>query len=80
MWYVYILECTKGTLYTGITKDLKRRFEEHKKKKARYTSYNPPKRIVYKEIFPTRSRASKRESEIKAWPRRKKLSLINGIL
>ena len=78
MWYVYILECAKGTLYTGITKDPERRFKEHQNKKARYTGYNPPKKIVYTETCETRSQALKREAEIKKWKREKKLTLIRN--
>ena len=76
MWYVYILECKNKSLYTGITTDLERRFNEHKEKSARYTSYNPPLRILYKETASTRSKALKREALIKSWPRKKKLELI----
>jgi putative endonuclease len=78
MWYTYILECRNGTLYTGITTDLKRRFKDHQKKTTHYTSYNPPKKIVYSESFQTKSKALKRESQIKVWTRRKKLALIGG--
>jgi len=80
MWYTYILECKNETLYTGITNNLDRRFKEHFKKTTHYTSYNPPKRIVYKELFPTKSEAAKRESQIKGWTRKKKLALIDGNL
>ena len=52
-WYVYILECKSGTLYTGITTDVERRFQEHLEKSARYTSYNPPVRVVYREVKKT---------------------------
>ena len=77
-YYVYILECKNSALYTGITNDVKRRFKEHKKKTAKYTSYNPPVKIVYKEEFPNKSNAAKREAQIKSWTRRKKLALISG--
>jgi putative endonuclease len=80
MWYVYILECKDKSLYTGITNNLERRFQEHHKNTTRYTSYNPPIRIVCKEPFPTKSKAAKREAQIKGWTRKKKLDLINGDL
>ena len=74
---VYILECASGALYTGITTHLKRRFAEHKNGTgARYTRANPPKRIVYSKKLKTRSAASKREAEIKSWPRERKLEMI----
>ena len=80
VWFVYILRCKNKSLYTGITTDLKRRFEEHRNKGARYTSYNPPVRFVHTEQFATRSEALKRESQIKSWDRSKKLALIRGAL
>jgi predicted GIY-YIG superfamily endonuclease len=78
MWYVYILECNDGSLYTGATSNLERRFREHQKGTAHYTSYNPPKSIVYAEQFSTKSEALKREAQLKSWTRRKKLALISG--
>ncbi|MFA5339763.1 MAG: GIY-YIG nuclease family protein [Candidatus Omnitrophota bacterium] len=81
MWYIYILKCKGGTLYTGMTNDLERRFKEHLSGKSRYTSYNRPVCLVYKEEHPTRSAAAKREAEIKNWARGKKLALIkSGIM
>lgn len=76
MWYVYILECKNGTLYTGVTTDVVRRFKEHQNKSARYTSYNPPKRVVHQESFRSKSKAFKREAEIKSWPRKRKQALF----
>lgn len=80
MYYVYILECDDGSLYTGITTDLKRRLKEHKSGSgARYTRSRKAARFVYTEKRPDRSSALKREAEIKRWPKRKKLDLINGM-
>ena len=77
-YFVYILECANGTLYTGITTDIKRRFEEHRAKAgSHYTASHKAKKIVYKEIAPTRSEALKREAELKSWRREKKLALFN---
>ena len=78
MWYVYILQCKNNTLYTGVTNDLERRFKGHLNKNTHYTSYNPPVGIVYKEEHSTKSLALKREFEIKSWPRKKKLVLIQN--
>lgn len=76
-FFVYILECTDKTLYTGITNNLERRLKEHQTGKGgHYTSYNPGKKIRYYEEYPTRSVASKREAQIKNWSRTKKLALI----
>ena len=78
MWTIYILECKNKSFYTGITTDLARRFQEHLNKKSRYTSYNPPVKIVYKEFQETRSQALKREFYIRKLPRKKKIALLSG--
>jgi len=76
-WYVYILECTNKTLYTGITNNLQRRLKEHQTGKGgHYTRYNPGKKIRYTEEYPSRSTAQKREAQIKKLNRGKKLDLI----
>jgi len=78
-YFVYLLECANRSLYTGITTDLKRRFKEHLSGKGgHYTRANKAIRILYHEKQPTRSRALKREAEIKSWPRAKKLALIKN--
>jgi predicted GIY-YIG superfamily endonuclease len=75
-YFVYILKCKDGTLYTGIATDVERRLMEHRGKKgARYTRARGAGRIVYKEAAGTRSEALKREAEIKKWSREKKLQL-----
>lgn len=77
MYYIYILECKDGTLYTGITTDVERRFNEHKNKKGgHYTSARGVVRVAYTEEHPNRSEASKREAEIKGWGRDRKIALI----
>lgn len=76
MYFVYLLECRDGSLYTGITTDVKRRFAEHQSGTgARYTASKGAKRVVFTERHRDRSSASKREAEIKRWPRAKKLAL-----
>ena len=77
-WFIYIIETLNAKLYTGITTDVERRFDEHKnsKKGAKFTKSNPVKSIVYIEFSSDRSSASKREYEIKQMPRKKKLELI----
>ena len=79
-YFVYILECSNGTLYTGITTDIKRRVDEHNnsKKGARYTKLRRPVKLVYSEKSEDRSSASKREYEIKKLKRSEKLELINA--
>ncbi|MHB8860544.1 MAG: GIY-YIG nuclease family protein [Minisyncoccota bacterium] len=77
MYFVYVLECGDGSLYTGITTDVARRFAEHQKGiGSHFTRAKRAKRIVYTEECADRSSAQKREAEIKRWPREKKLSLI----
>jgi len=78
MYYVYLLRCADSSIYTGITNDLKNRLRQHTKGKAsKYTRAKGAVNIVYSEIHPTRSAALKREAEIKKWPRKKKLDLID---
>ncbi|TSC70716.1 MAG: putative endonuclease [Parcubacteria group bacterium Gr01-1014_49] len=76
-YFVYILSCADGSLYTGVTTDVKRRFAEHKKGTGgRFTRARKVKRVVYTERHPDRSSAQKREAQIKSWPRKKKLALV----
>lgn len=76
-WYVYILRCTDGTLYTGITNNLARRCEQHNAGTAsRYTRSRLPVVLVYQEIQASRSLALKRELAIKRLPRQQKVMLI----
>lgn len=78
MWYVYILECSDGTLYTGITTDLNKRIKTHNNGKgAKYTRTRIP--VVLRASFEAtdRSHASKEEYRIKQLSRKEKLSLIN---
>ncbi|MDD4940397.1 MAG: GIY-YIG nuclease family protein [Candidatus Omnitrophica bacterium] len=77
-WQVYILQCKNGSLYTGMTCDVERRYKEHVRGSARYTSYNPPVRLLYAEDCADRSSALKREGQIKSWPRSKKLALVDN--
>jgi len=78
MYFVYLLQCADKSIYTGITTDVARRLIEHQTKKtgAKYTRAKGAVKILHTEKFKTRSTASKREVEIKKWPRSKKLSLI----
>lgn len=76
-WCVYMLLCDDNTIYTGITNDLKKRFENHiLGKGAKYLRGRKPLEIVYTENFQNRSMATKREMEIKKLNRRKKEALI----
>ena len=79
MYYVYIVQCSDKTLYTGIATELERRIDEHNhsEKGAKYTRVRRPVKLVYSEEHPDRSSASKREYEIKKrMNRAEKLVLI----
>ena len=77
-WYVYIVQCVVGSLYTGITVDLDRRLNEHNtsNKGAKYTRSRRPVQMMYSETHETRSLASKREYAIKQLTRKEKLNLL----
>jgi putative endonuclease len=76
-WCVYIVECNDRSLYTGITNDLVKRIIEHNRGRgARYTAGKRPVRLVYWEHAASKSAAGRKESQIKAWSRGKKLRLI----
>lgn len=77
MWFVYILECKDKTLYTGITKDVERRFSEHKNKKgAKYTASHQVDKVVYVQRHSTMSSALKRELQIKRLSTEEKKNLL----
>lgn len=78
-YFVYILECSDGTLYTGITTDLTRRLDEHNNstKGAKYTRARRPVVMVYSEELLTRSEATKREYKIKRMKRTNKFKLYS---
>ncbi len=77
-WYVYILRCGDGTLYTGITDDVPRRLAAHRSGKgAKYTRGRGPLSLVYTEACPDRSAAARREYAIKRLPKREKEALLS---
>lgn len=76
MWFVYILLCKDGSLYTGISNNVKKRLSDHKEGKGgKYTRSHQPLKVVYQEELITRSEALKREAEIKSWSRQQKIEL-----
>jgi putative endonuclease len=78
MWYIYILECADGSLYTGSTTDISRRLKEHNSGKGgNYTRMRYPVKLLLAEPYQSRSLAQKREAQIKRWTRDKKLALIH---
>ncbi|MCE9624743.1 MAG: GIY-YIG nuclease family protein [Deltaproteobacteria bacterium] len=78
-WFVYILSCGDGSLYTGITNNLERRLDSHNKGKAsRYTRARLPVTLIYSEKRGDRSTASIREAEIKRLSRAEKDALVQA--
>lgn len=78
-WYLYILRCRDGSLYTGITTDVEKRLEAHRSGKgAKYTRGRSPLELVYREVCGTHSDALKRELQIKALTREEKQKLIDA--
>jgi len=78
-WYVYMLRCADGSLYTGVTTDLARREQEHNtndKLGARYTRGRRPVVLVWSEPHPDRASASRREVALKRLKRMQKERLI----
>ena len=77
VWYLYMLRCRDGSLYTGITTDVQRRLEAHRSGKgAKYTRGRAPLELVYTEECGTYSLALKRELAIKAMKTTQKNNLI----
>jgi putative endonuclease len=78
--YVYILECSDKTLYTGTTNNIEKRIQEHNNTRtgAKYTRTRRPVKLVYVEACSTPSIALKREAEIKKLSRAQKLLLIRN--
>jgi len=74
MYYLYILKCSDSSFYTGITNNLEKRFQMHKKGLgSKYVKSRLPFVHIYTEEFKDRSSAQKRESEIKQWSRDRKI-------
>ena len=80
MPFVYMVQCSDGTLYTGWTTDVKARVNAHNAGQGSlYCKQRRPVLLVYQEELPSRSEAQRRELAIKALPRRKKLALIYNL-
>jgi len=76
-WYVYLLRCRDGSLYTGITTDLDRRLREHNRGRrgARYTRARRPVTLAWWERQPDRAAASRRERALRRLPAARKRAL-----
>ena len=76
-WFVYMLRCGDGTLYTGVTDDVPRRLAAHRSGKgAKYTRGRGPLKLVYQEQVPDKSAALRREYQIKQLTKQKKEALL----
>lgn len=78
-YFLYILRCGDGSLYTGITTDVEKRLAAHQSGKgAKYTRGRGPLTVVYRELCGDKPTALRRELEVKALTREQKLALIEG--
>ena len=80
-WYVYMIRCSDGSLYAGVTTDVERRFAEHKeggKVGAKYTRAKIPLRVVYVEPQASRSEAQVREHQLKKLTKAEKEALVKS--
>ncbi len=78
-WHVYMLRCSGGSLYTGITTDIKRRVEQHNiGTGSKYTRAHLPIELVWSECAKSESDAKKREAEVKKLSKQNKELLINN--
>lgn len=78
-WFVYMVECSDGSLYTGVTNDLERRLQEHNEGTAsRYTRSRRPVRLRYREPCESRSAALMRECALRLLSPREKWALVAG--
>ena len=76
-WFVYLVECGDGSLYTGVARDPRRRLAEHNAGRgSAYVRSRLPARLIYTEPCRGRGVALRREAELKRWPRAEKLRLV----
>lgn len=81
MWFLYVLECSDGSLYTGVTTNIQRRLNEHNTsdRGAKYTKTRRPVKLVWHKEYPTRSEAQSEEYRFKKLTRKNKLKIINQL-
>jgi putative endonuclease len=79
LFYVYILQCNHGFLYTGYTSNLQERLSEHfAGRGCRFTISNKPLKLIYFEVHSTQKSAMNRELAIKKMRRKEKLKLVSN--
>jgi putative endonuclease len=72
-WYVYLVRCCDGSIYTGISDDVEARIRKHNSGKgAKYTAQRRPVSLLYSELHPDQGTAMKRESQVKRWRKDRK--------
>jgi len=80
-WVVYMIECLDGSIYTGMSSDVERRWNEHNDVMgSKYTGSHRPVRLLWTETHNDKESAERREMQIKRWTHRKKLALASGDL
>lgn len=82
-WFIYLIRTNSGALYTGITRDIERRFEEHRSggpKAAKALRGRGPLTLEFQQCIDSHSEALKLEIQIKKWPKTRKEALIAGKL
>jgi putative endonuclease len=78
-WWLYMIECKGGGIYTGIAKDVEARYEKHAKGKgAAYTRMNPPVRLLCKVEFPSHREAAMAEYDMKRMKRAEKIQWVEA--
>ncbi len=81
MFFVYIVECSDNTFYTGMTKDINKRLKMHNGEMsggAKYTRSRRPVVLVFTEKYASWNQAAKREAQIKKFTKKKKIELVNS--
>lgn len=77
-WFLYLIRCKRGQLYTGISTDVERRFAEHQSGKgAKYLRGKTPLQLVFQHKIGSHSEALKMEAIVKKWPKAEKEKLLN---
>ena len=77
-WFLYVVQCSDGSLYTGVTTDIERRLREHNgsKRGAKYTRSRRPVKLVYSRLCHDKREAMREEYQFKSLSRKQKLKLI----
>lgn len=80
-WHVYLVRCSDGSIYTGITDNVEARLKKHNSGRgAKYTAQRRPVVLLYSELVTDQGSAMRREAEIKRWPKARKVKLSLGVL